>query len=82
MVGLELLNTYRQEEENALRQASGLSQLLAERLAAGISEAGLILQSSGQLPQVQTLLHTGKAARANSRSCSSSCSCNCSWRPI
>ncbi|MCS3804140.1 diguanylate cyclase (GGDEF)-like protein [Chromobacterium alkanivorans] len=62
LVALELLNTYHQEEENALRQANGLSQLLAERLAAGISEAGLILQSSSQLPQVQALLHTGKSS--------------------
>ncbi|OWY37324.1 hypothetical protein CEK28_17475 [Xenophilus sp. AP218F] len=59
LVLLDLAVSYRQQEQEARRQASGLSQLLAERLASGMHEAGLILQGSNQIPQVQQLLHDG-----------------------
>ena len=59
LVLLDLAVSYRQVESEAGRQASGLSQLLAERLSSGIHEAGLILQSSNQIPEVQHLLRNG-----------------------
>ncbi|WP_158300877.1 diguanylate cyclase [Chromobacterium sp. ATCC 53434] len=62
LVLLDLAVSYRQVENEAGHQASGLSQLLAERLSAGIHEAGLILQSSNQIPEVQKLLRSGGLA--------------------
>ncbi|UTH74514.1 diguanylate cyclase [Chromobacterium sp. IIBBL 290-4] len=59
LVALDLVISYRQVENEAGHQASGLSQLLAERLSSGIHEAGLILQGSNQIPEVQKLLRNG-----------------------
>lgn len=59
LLAVDLSTSYRQLETEAGRQASGLSQLLAERLSSGIHEAGLILQSSNQIPEVQRLLRYG-----------------------
>ncbi|OHX14398.1 hypothetical protein BI347_13460 [Chromobacterium sphagni] len=59
LVLVDLAVSYRQVESEAGHQASGLSQLLAERLSSGIHEAGLILQSSNQMPEVQRLLRNG-----------------------
>ncbi len=59
LVLLDLVISYRQVENEASHQANGLSQLLSERLSSGIHEAGLILQSSNQIPEVQKLLRSG-----------------------
>jgi diguanylate cyclase (GGDEF)-like protein len=59
LVLLGLVISYRQVENEASHQANGLSQLLSERLSSGIHEAGLILQSSNQIPEVQKLLRSG-----------------------
>ncbi|QEL54614.1 diguanylate cyclase [Chromobacterium paludis] len=59
LVALDLGISYRQVEHEASHQANGLSQLLSERLSSGIHEAGLILQSSNQIPEVQKLLRSG-----------------------
>ncbi|AVG16570.1 hypothetical protein CFN79_12360 [Chromobacterium vaccinii] len=59
LLAVDLSTSYRQLETEAGRQASGLSQLLAERLSSGIHEAGLILQSSNQIPEIQRLLRSG-----------------------
>ncbi|AXE32452.1 hypothetical protein DK842_22575 [Chromobacterium phragmitis] len=58
LLAVDLATSYRQLETEAGRQASGLSQLLSERLSSGIHEAGLILQSSNQIPEVQRLLRS------------------------